>query len=620
VTAFRAQESETPRRPLILVALVMMLALGLLVTRLWYLQLLKGRYFADLSEHNRIRLQDTPPARGMIFDRAGRLLVDNQPAFDLAVVREDVVDLNVLLSRLQRLLDLDPALVREKLRREQGAPPFVPLTIKTDLTWEELARVETYKYETPGLTLLMEPRRYYPHPSLANHLIGYTGEVTEAQLSQKRYKQARMGDRIGQYGVEMAWQDILSGQRGGRQVEVDATGRPLKVLQQVPAKPGLNLYLTLDAELQRRAEEALGDKAGAVVALDATNGRILALVSRPTFDQLSFVRGLSPKEWQSLVNDPFHPLENRALCGQYPPGSTYKIVTAIAGLMEGVITPESTFYCPGHYVFGGRPYHCWKNGGHGTVAVHRAIVESCDVFFYRLGQKVGVDRLAKYARMLGLGEQTGLGTGPEKPGLVASSAWKKKRFGVPWQEGETLSVAIGQGFNLVTPLQMASLTAAVANGGKLWRPQVVLRTEQADGAPDRVFEPVLRRQVAIKPWVLDLVRDGLAGVVSEPRGTGRRAQVEGVTVGGKTGTAQVVRLEKFKGIKDIEKIPYRYRDHAWFVCFAPVDRPQIAVAVVAEHAGHGGSAAAPVAQKVLAAYFELMQPEFKRAANPRREG
>ncbi len=618
MNTFVSKEQAPSRRPFLVAGLILALTVALLIGRLWYLQLFKGEYFQSLSENNRIRLQDIPPARGLIYDRDGRLLVDNQPAFDLAVVREDVADAAELKARLRALLDLDPAEVQTRLDKARGAPPFVPIPIKSDLAWEEVARVETYKYETPGLTLLIEPRRFYLHPSLAAHLIGYTGEVTSRQLSLPRYKKARMGDRVGQYGIELKWQDVLAGQRGGRQVEVDATGRPLKILKEVKAKPGRNLYLSIDARLQTAAEEAMGDKAGAVVVLDVRNGQVLAMVSRPTFDQLDFVRGLSPEKWRALVNDPLHPLDNRAISGQYPPGSTFKVVTAIAGLMEGVITPETTFFCPGFYRFGNRSYGCWKKGGHGEISLHQAIVQSCDVYFYRVGQKLGVDRIAKWARALGLGRNTGIGLVNEKPGLIPTAAWKKKRFGVPWQDGETLSVAIGQGFDLVTPIQLARMTAAVANGGRLFTPQVVMKVVDGEGRVEPVPSPE-PKSIQVPDEVLALIRRAMAGVVAEERGTGRKARVKGVTVAGKTGTAQVVTLEKFKGVKNIEDIPYKYRDHAWFIAFAPVEKPRIAVAVVAEHSGHGGSAAAPVAQKVISAYFNYYPVEpgqTKTAASP----
>lgn len=603
------QEHPISKRPYFTATAILLLAIFSLAARLAYLQLSQGHHFAEISEHNRIRLQDIPPTRGMIYDRNGILLVDNQPSFDLSLIREDVDDLPVLLANLETLVDLPSSLVKEKLAKFRSSPPFVPITIKPDLTRLELARIETYKYENPGLFISTEPRRYYLFPGLAVHIVGYTGLVTERQLSTGRLKGVKLGDRVGQYGVEQAFQSVLAGHRGGRQVEVDATGRRLSVLQEIAAQPGHNIVLTIDAGLQQVAEEAMGDKAGSVVALDPQTGQILAMVSLPSFDQTKFIRGISAKEWKSWATDPLHPLENRALSGQYPPGSTYKIVTAIAGLMEKVITPETTFFCPGHYHFGGRDYGCWKKGGHGTISLHRALVESCDVYFYRLGQKLGVDRLAKYARALGMGSRTGVELHPERPGLVPTSRWKKKRFGVPWQDGETLSVSIGQGFNLITPLQAANLMATVANGGRLFQPQVVLRIEKADGSIVSDFKPKVRPNLKLRPEVINQIKKALSGVVNEQRGTGSKSRLEDIEVGGKTGTAQVITLDKFKGVKDIMAIPYKYRDHAWFVAFAPVDDPKIAVAVVAEHTGHGGSQAAPVAKQVLEYFFKHLKKD-----------
>lgn len=601
------QQTELPRTNFIFVGVILALALIGLTGRLWYLQLVQGSYFKDLSEHNRIRIYDITPARGMIYDRDNQMLVDNQPAFSLALVRKDVSDMDSVLAWLSKLIDLDPEAVKERLAGAKGTPPFRPVVIKPDLSWPELAKVETYRYEMPGLRLLIEPRRSYRANPLAVHLIGYTGEVTESQLKKKRYSKAQMGDRVGQYGLELAYEQDLSGKRGGRQVEVDATGRQLKTMSLVPAQPGRNLILSIDARLQAVAEEAL-QVPGALIALDPNTGQILAAVSQPGFDQVAFERGLNTAEWKKLFSDPLHPLQNRAWAGQYPPGSTFKIVTALAGLGEGVITPETTIFCPGHYFFGGRSYGCWKRGGHGSMNLHQALVQSCDVYFYQVGQKLGVDRIAKYSKSLGLGSPTGLGVGHERSGLAPTKKWKRKAYGQPWHPGETLSVSIGQGANTVTCLQMACLTAAVVNGGALYRPWVVLRIEDGNGHLVKQFSPQVRSKVLSPPAHLNLVREALGGVVGEPRGTGRQARVEGWTVGGKTGTAQVVRLEKFKNVKDETKIPFRYRDHAWFISFAPVDKPEIVVTVVVEHGGHGGSAAAPVAQKVLQAFHDLRHP------------
>ncbi len=613
---YACRETESPRRVFVVAALCVALSMFVLAGRLWYLQLVKSSYFRDLSEHNRIRLQHVPPARGMIFDRNGELLVHNQPGFDLSVVREDVSDMDELLQLLNGLLGLDPEAVQDRLDRNADAPPFLPVTIKTDLSWEELAKVETYRYEAQGLTVRTESRRAYRPSPLAVHLIGYTGEVTQRQLALERYHDMRMGDRVGQYGVEQSFQNFLAGRRGGRQLEVDATGRQLKVLNELPAQSGHSVFLTIDSRVQEAAEQSL-QQPGAVVALDPRDGQILAMVSRPTFDQLAFVRGLKAEEWKQMVSHELHPLENRAISGQYPPGSTFKVVMAVAGLMEGAVTPEHTFHCPGFLHFGNRDYGCWKKGGHGTVNLHQALVMSCDVYFYRLGQRLGVDRIAKWAHSLGLGGVSGVDLASEKPGLVPTAAWKKKRFGVPWQDGETLSISIGQGFNLTTPLQLANMAATVANGGTLYRPGVVLKVEDPDGNLVQGYKPRVLGKVPARPEVLRIVRQGMAGVVNDPRGTGRKAAVPGVLVAGKTGTSQVVALtDKYKGIKNPELIPRRFRDHAVFVSFAPVDNPEIAVAVLVEHAGMGGgAAAAPVAGKVIDAYFKSRQ-EPRRPATP----
>lgn len=602
---YHQSDEATPRKPFMVTAVVLAMAIFLLVGRLSYLQLIQGEMFQEISEHNRIRKQDIPPSRGTIHDRNGQLLVDNQPSFSLTLIREDIRDFKGLLGNLAQILALDEATIRDRLKKARKAPPFFPIVIKDDLTREELAKIETYKFENPGLGIAIHPRRYYLYPTLAPHVIGYTGLVTEKQLKSPKLKDMRMGDRVGQSGLEKTFQEQLSGSRGGRQVEVDATGRHLKVMKEIPATPGQNLYLTIDAKLQEEAKKALNVKAGAVVALDPQTGQVLALVSKPDYDQTPFVRGLTNKEWQKLIKNPLHPLENRAVTGQYPPGSTYKMVTALAGLAEGVITPETSYFCPGFYHFGGRDYGCWNKSGHGNVKLHQAIVESCDVYFYRVGQKLGVDRLAKYARMFGLGRKTGLGLRHEKGGLIPTSAWKRRRYNAPWHEGDTLSLAIGQGYNLTTPVQLASAVATMANGGTVWRPYLVQRMESSDGSRVRTFTPQQVGKLQIKKKYLDLVRKAFVGVVNEPRGTGHRAKLTTIKVGGKTGTAQVISKEKFKGAKKIEDIPYKYRDHAWFVAFAPEKNPQIAVAVVAEHSGHGGSAAAPVAGRVIEAFFRL---------------
>jgi penicillin-binding protein 2 len=371
--------------------------------------------------------------------------------------------------------------------------------------------------------------------------------------------------------------------------------------------PGRDLHLTLDVELQKIAEEAMAAEnyAGAVVAMEAQTGRLLVLASAPTLHLEEFVGGISQKAWQAMLDNPLHPLVNKVVQGQYPPGSTYKPVTAFAGLAEGVITADTSFFCPGSYRFGNRTYRCWKRGGHGTVSLRRAVAESCDVYFYQVGQRLGVDRLARYARMFGLGEKSGVEMEHEKPGLIPTAAWKKSKRGQAWQEGETLSIAIGQGYDLATPLQIAEMTAVIANGGTLYKPSVIEKVVDPDGRVTHSFTPEVLNRITGQGRNLKLVREGMVDAVNSRRGTGREAQIDahGILVGGKTGTAQVVRLAVYKHLKE-KDIPYEYRDHAWFTCFAPAVNPEIVVTVLVEHGLHGGSASAPIAAKILNRYFE----------------
>ena len=600
-----ATEDFRPRHQYLVVAVLIFFAL--LFFRLWYLQIIRGHEYRDLSESNRTRVQDILPPRGLILDRTGMILVDNYPSYELAVVREDVPDSRELTHRLAYYLSRPYEEIQAGFEAASLKPAFQPAVILSDLTSRDLVNVETHRYELPGLAIRVKPQRMYLQDDLASHVIGYLGEINQAQLDRDKYIDNRMGDLVGQYGLEMEWESFLHGRRGKRVVEVDASGRMLRVIKQMEPEPGHNLYLTLDARLQRVAQEALGEQAGAVVALDPNTGEVLAMASAPTFRQNDFANGITPEKWRELLDNPLHPLENRAVSGQYPPGSTYKIVSATAALEEGVVTPETRITCLGGYKFGDRTFHCWKKSGHGAVDMHRAIKESCDIYFYEVGRQLGIDRLTKWARMYGLGEPSGVGLANEKPGLTATTAWKKKRFGVKWQQGETLSVVIGQGFNLATPLQMAQVTATIANGGALYRSRLVSRITDANGKVVRTFPPEVVRRLDLSPRTVEVLQRGLKAAVNEGGGTGRRGIVEGVEVAGKTGTAQVIALKKYQGLPE-DKMPYKYRDHAWFVCYAPADNPRIAVAVIVEHSGHGGSMAAPVAQKVLDAFFHPDKP------------
>jgi penicillin-binding protein 2 len=426
-----------------------------------------------------------------------------------------------------------------------------------------------------------------------------------------RYEQ---GDMIGKNGLEKIYESNLKGKKGFKEIEVDASGRELKTLRKLSPKAGNSLVLTLDSRVQKKLEKLMDEVSGkspvegSVVVMKVQSGEIIAMVSKPSFDPNFFATGVSRKKWNNLVRDEKNPLQNRAVNGQYPPASTYKLVTAYAALSEKVVEPESTIFCPGYFRLGKRNYRCWKKKGHGNMNLHDALVQSCDVYFYTLGHRLGIDNLAKYANRLGLGELTGIELQGEKPGLVPSRQWKKRFKNEPWFPGETISASIGQGYNLVTPLQSARMISTIASGGILIRPYLVKKIEDSDGKLIQEFFPVVNRNIGIDPEVLKHLKEGLRGVVHEAHGTGHRARLKNVTVSGKTGTAQVVGMKASDEIDPEEEIPYSFRDHAWFVAFAPYEKPEVAVSVIIEHGGHGGTTAAPIARKILETYFTHYPP------------
>ncbi len=599
---------EIFNRQLKKVTVVVLVVFGLLVLRLWFLQVLNGSTYRVKSENNRIRLEDIPPFRGLLFDYKGGVLVDNRPSYDLYVIPEEVQDRKKLLQTLKDLVNLDPAKVKPKLENLAQASPFRPVCLKKDITRNELAVIETHRFNLSGIMIKVRPQRHYIWGNLASHLLGYLGEIDESQLKSGKYPYNKAGDLIGKSGVELEWQENLTGRRGGEQAEVDAAGRKIRVISKKPPLPGANVYLTIHKELQALAEKALSDKRGAVVALDPNNGKVLALASSPSFNPNLFIQGIDRETWNRIISSKGFPLQNRALSGQYPPGSIFKIVVALAGLEEGLVDPEEEVYCNGVFTLGRGVYHCWKKHGHGMVDLHRALVESCDVYFYKLGIKLGVDKIARYAKRFGLSKPTGFDAGQEKGGFMPTSRWKLKKFGVPWQPGETVSVSIGQSFVLVTPIQMATFISALYNGGTLYKPQVTHYVEKAPGQKAQKFVPRPTGKWDLNPRNMALVKKALVGVVNEPHGTGWRARLKGITVAGKTGTAQVIALEREEDFENEADVPFSMRDHAWFIAVAPADRPRIAVAVVVEHGGHGGKAAAPIAREVVEAYLSKDRP------------
>jgi len=596
--------------PLRVVAFVVTAVFAVFALRLVQLQVIEGEALSLRSQRNFIRTVRVEPPRGDVLDRNGEVLATSRPAFGLQVIPAELRRPALTFDLLGHLLGRDADDLRRRVGEPRGRARYQPVRLAADLDYPALARVETHRYALAGVVTDVRARRHYVGGHLAAHVLGTLGEVSGAQLQRRAYADYRPGDQVGQSGVERLLEDTLHGRPGGRNVVVDVSGREMEVIDEVKPVRGGTAVLALDAGLQRAAVEALeGTPAGAAVALDPRTGDVLALASHPSFDPNDFAGRVDPATWRALREDPWNLLQNRAVAGQYPPGSTYKALVAAAVLEEGTVGPEERVFCPGHFRLGRRVYRCWKRVGHGPVDLHEALVHSCDVYFYQAGLGLGVDRLARFARGFGLGRTTGSPFADERAGLIPTRAWKERRFGEPWVRGETVSASIGQGFNLVTPLQLAVAFAAIANGGRVLEPRLVLQRHDPAGA--LVEQPSVRERgrVPVDPAHLVRVREALEAVVMSPRGTGGRARVPGVRVAGKTGTSQVVGLEHTEELED-DEVPVRHRDHAWFAAFAPADDPRIVVVVLAEHSGGGGAEAAPRARRILEAFFDE-HPELR---------
>ncbi|NLT22489.1 MAG: penicillin-binding protein 2 [Syntrophorhabdus sp.] len=581
--------------------LVLVITMTVLLIRLWDLQIMRGSEMRKLSEQNRIRVKKIVAPRGIIYDRTGKVLADTRPSFNIYLTPEDIRDFSQTVDGLARLLACDREEIIEKMKAASGMPPSFPIKIKSDIPMDEVARVEAHRVYIPGVSIQIEPKRNYPYAAAFAHVIGYVSEISDEELKdKKKYKDYSPGDYIGKYGLERSYENDLRGVDGEKRVEVDAIGREVRTLDVVDPIPGHSLHLNLDLELQLAADKALETRKGAAVALNPKTGGALVVASRPGFDPNLFASGISKQDWQKIALDKAHPLQNRAIQGGYPPGSTFKILTAMRALELGIINERTTFTCGGGFAYGNRVFKCWKKGGHGSVSVHRAIVESCDVFFYNVGLRLGVDRIHEFGTIVGLGRVTGIDLPNEQKGLLPSTEWKRKRYNQPWYEGETVSVAIGQGAVWLTPVQLAQLSSFVANDGKNFKPQIVNRIVSTEGKTVRTFEPVVNADVKFKPGVLKIVRDGMRGVVNEPGGTAGASRVQNVLMCGKTGTAQA----------GSDKV--RLGDHAWFIAYAPAEDASIAMAILVEHGLHGSSAAAPIAKGITETLFKV-KPVIKEA-------
>ncbi len=602
------------------------IGLGLMLSRLVYLQILNGEKMRQYSEENRIKKVKMAAPRGMIFDRNRKLLIDNRPAFDLEIIPQYLKESKrqgEVIRLLARQLKMPEAKINATLAKAKSQASFLPVKIKTDLTRDEVAEVESWKIDMPGVQVTEEIKRTNIFSDVAAHLLGYIGEVSPTELPRMnkgnpaKYK---LGDGVGKFGLEKQMEGTLRGIDGERMVEVDALGRTklgkskgrvLEASLEKPAVPGRNLILTIDQDLQLAAAKAFGDKSGSLVAIDPRSGEVLAMISRPAFDPTEFSRGIPSALWQQLLSNENRPLRDKTLQDHYPPGSVFKVVTAIAGLQEGVIDETTRVRCTGSIRVGNRVYHCHKKQGHGEVNVVSAITQSCDVFFYRVSQKLkSVDDLAKWAVHLGMGRKTGVPLAREVPGLVPTEAWKQSRFNQIWNPGETLSVAIGQSFVLTTALQLANLYASIANGGTLWRPSLVKEIESFEGQTLEELKPQLIEKTGLFPKTYELVTQGLWGVVNSPFGTAFHQRLPGMDFVGKTGTVQVIRIAADKIYHKCVNMKFRDRHHGIFAGFAPVKDPVIAVAVIAEHACSGSAGAAPIARTVIKTYLENYFPDL----------
>ncbi len=582
-------------------AILVSVIFALVILRLFTLQVLEGARYRDLSEENRIRVEVLTAPRGEIRDRKGRMLADCVPSFtvtldpfDKAYTR-DPARLDTTLAALAPILGVDAETLRQKIQKERKVS-FLPIRLRRNVDKKSVAFVSEHRDQLPGVQVESEPLRRYPLGLMASHLLGYVGEISDKELVNPAYAEYLSGDLIGRMGIERRYETVLRGKDGKRFVEVNAMGRKGDFLgEKHPILPrrGTNLTLTIDLDVQRAAEEAFEPGArGAVVALDPRTGEVLALASKPNYDPNEFSMGITQERWNQLSSGGNYPLFNRAIQAAYPPGSTIKPFTALAGLEAGAVLAGTYFgsSCTGEFRFGSRLFGCWKHEGHGGLAMHDAIVRSCDVYFYQLGLRIGLERLAAYMSKLGLSEKTGIDLPQERRGLFPDAGWYDRRFGAGrWSRGIILNLAIGQGEVTLTPIKLAQLAAFIANGGTLWRPHLIRSVGSEPESPG----DSLRQVVPVSERSLATIRSAMASVVNDPQGTGGQARLDSIAVAGKTGTAQNPHGD----------------DHALFICFAPAEAPRIAVAVLVENAGHGSTAAAPIARKVLESFFHPAPPE-----------
>jgi penicillin-binding protein 2 len=587
---------------------VLVFVIIILFMRLFDLQILKGEEMRRLSEQNRVRIKKILAPRGTIFDRKGRILGNTRPSFNLYVIPEDIKDFTETIDGLVKLLDLNREDVIAKMKDARDFPSSFAVKIESDMSMDQVAKVEANKFYLPGASIQIEPKRNYPYGEMLSHTLGYVSEVSSEELKGNEYKgKYAPGDPIGKFGLERMYEKYLRGIDGEKRVEVDASGREVRVLEIKEPVSGNGLYLNIDMDVQEALEKGLYGKdnvhkAGGGVISDPRTGGVLAIASHPSFDPNQLTSG-SREYWKTIAMDPAHPLQNRAIQGRFPPGSTFKVLVALGALEKGVIDEHYSTSCPGFFSFGGHVFKCWQKKGHGAASVHKGIVESCDVFFYNTGLKLGVDGIHEWADKVGITKPTGIDLPGEKSGFVPSTAWKMKTFGQKWYPGETPSVSIGQGADWLTPIGLMQLSSFMANEGVTFKPQLVNRVVSVDGKVIKVFEPVMTANVKLSKTNIAIVKEAMKGVVNEPRGTAHgNAYSTVVSISGKTGSAQ-------SGTGGA--------DHAWFIAYAPSDAPTLSMGILVEHGLHGASAASPIAKAVAEVlYKDQPQPTTPGQAQP----
>jgi len=606
-----------------LISYVITAAFGLVLARLWYLQVYKGETLHNYSIQNRLRKEVVWAPRGLVFSRDDQLLVDNTPRFDAILTPQFVLEPENTIPKLAKILNTDVKSIQTILKKNSNQAKYRPIIIKKNISFEELAKIETQNADLPGISVDTFISREYRDKDIGAHLLGYISEISQTQLPKLKERDKmdyRLGDFIGQFGIEEQLDKYLRGENGHEFVEVDARGRRkryintdnlFKGIEDEQAISGMNVKLTIDRDMQQAAYTALEDKVGGIIAIDIESGEVLAMVSRPSFDPSQFSRGLTSEYWRSLIQNKENPLRDRNIQEHFSPGSTFKAITGIAAFEEGEIDEKTEVFCNGSFRLGRKVYHCWKKEGHGQTNLVKAIRESCNVYFQKAANRMEINAIAKYAKAFGMGEKTGISLPREVTGLIPTSQWKKKRFGQEWQAGETLSCAIGQSYVLASTIQLAVAYGAIANGGKIFRPYVVKDIYDSKGELIKTFTPELLSSIKLKnPNTLKYVREGLFQVVNNPKGTAFFRRGQGILMAGKTGTSQVKGASADKVYQKCENMDYDSRHHGLFVGFAPYDNPKIAAAAIVEHGCHGSSAATPVVEAVITQYMKKYHPQM----------